>query len=67
MIQKRLRTLSTKVNGNFFDIIKIRLIMINNVNICTIYESLIYNAMKILLTIYQNKTKFLGKMSKLRV
>ena len=67
MIQKRLRTLSTKVNGNFFDIIKIRLIMINNVNICTIYESLIYNAMTILLTIYQNKTKYLGKMSKLRV
>ena len=41
MIQKRSCTLSTKVNWNFYDTKKIRPIMINNVNIFTIYESLL--------------------------
>ena len=41
MIQKRLCILSTKVNWNFYAIIKICLIMINDVNIFAIYESLL--------------------------
>ena len=40
MIQKKSFSLSTKVKY-FYDMVKIRLIMINNVNILTIYESLI--------------------------
>ena len=40
MIQKRSCSLSTKVNWNFYAMIKIRIIMINNANIFTIYESL---------------------------
>ena len=41
MIQKRLWSLSTKVHWNFYDMINICLIMENNVNIFTIYESLL--------------------------
>ena len=41
MIQKRSCILSTKVNWNFHGMIKIHLIMINNVNIFTMYESLL--------------------------
>ena len=41
MIQKRSCSLGTKVNQHFNDMIKIRLIMINNLNIFTICESLI--------------------------
>ena len=47
--------------------VKICLITINNVNIFTIYESLLYDATKALLRIYENKTKVLRKMSKFRV
>ena len=38
MIQKRLSNISTKdkVNWNFYNMIKVHLIMINNVNIFTI-------------------------------
>ena len=38
--------------------------MINNVNIFTIYESLLKNFLKILPKIYQNKTKVPGKSEK---
>ena len=65
MIEKRSRSLSTKVNSNFYDMVKVCLIMINNVNI--IYESLIENVMKTLPTIYQQETKASGKTSKFRV
>lgn len=65
MIEKRSRSLSTKVNSNFYDMVKVCLIMINNVNI--IYESLIENVMKTLPTIYQKETKSSGKTSKFRV
>ena len=41
--------------------------MVNDVNIFTIFESLHLNVIKILPTIYQNKTKVPGKMGKLRV
>ena len=41
--------------------------MINNVNIYTIYESLCQNVMRILSTIYQNKTKLLKDSRKFRV
>ena len=41
--------------------------MINNVNIYTIYDSLCQNVMRILPTIYQNKTKLLEESRKFRV
>ena len=41
MIYKTLCSLSTKVNSNFCDVAKIRLIIMNNENIFTIYESLL--------------------------
>ena len=47
--------------------VKIRLIMTNNVNIFAIYESLLKNVTKILPTIYQNKTEVPGKSSKFQV
>ena len=46
--------------------VKINLIIINKVNIFTIHESLLEHVINILLTIYQNKTKVLGKSSKFR-
>ena len=64
MIQKRSCNLSTKVNRNFCDIVKIRLTMADNVNIFTICESLLQKVIKILQIIYQNKSKVPGKMSK---
>ena len=39
MIQKRSYSLSTNVNWHFDEMVKIHLIMINNVNFFTIYES----------------------------
>ena len=41
--------------------------MISNGNIFTIYESLLQNVMNTFPTIYQNKTKILGKMRKFRI
>ena len=64
MIKRRSCSLSTKVNWNFDDILKIHLTRINNANIFTIHEYLIYNVMKILPTIYQNNPKVPGKCSK---
>ena len=46
--------------------VKIRLITINNVNIFTIYEFLLFNVIKVLLAICK-KTKIPGKMNKFRV
>ena len=47
MIQKRSRSLSTKAKCNFYDLIKIYLIMINDVNIFTIYpENFTSNLLK---------------------
>ena len=40
MNQKISCSLNTTVNWNFYDMIKIRLIMVNNVNIFTMYKSL---------------------------
>ena len=40
MIQKNLCSLITKINNNSYDMVKVSL-MINNVNIFTIYESLL--------------------------
>ena len=37
--------------------------MISNVNVFTQYESLLPNGIKIIPTIYQNKTKFLEKLA----
>ena len=59
MIQKRSCSLSAKVNWIFCNMIKICLIVINNVNMFTIYESLPKNFKTILPTIHQNKTKML--------
>ena len=41
MFQKRSCSLSTKANWNFYDMVKIQLIMINNVNIFTMYVALL--------------------------
>ena len=47
----------------FYDMVKIRLIMINDVNIFTLNEPFILKIIKNLLAIYQNKTKVLGKVA----
>ena len=67
MIQKRLCSLSTKVNWYFYDIMKV-CVMINNMNMFNIDESLHLNCYRknitviiTLPTIYQNKTKVSGK------
>ena len=39
MIQKRSYSLRTNVNWHFDEMVKIHLIMINNVNFFTVYES----------------------------
>ena len=41
IIEKRSYSLSTKVNWHLYDMVKIQLMMINNVNIFTIYKSLL--------------------------
>ena len=64
MIQKRSCSLSTRVNQPFHDMVKIRVIIIENVNIFTIYETLFENATTILPIKYQNKTKLLVKNRK---
>ena len=67
MIKKRSCSLSTKINWHFSDMVKIRFIMTNNVNIFTLYESLLQNVMQILRTIFKKKTNVLGKSSKFQV
>ena len=47
----------------FYDMVKIRLTMINDVNIFTLNEPFILKIIKNLLAIYQNKTKVLGKVA----
>ena len=47
MIQKKSCSLSTKVNEPFNDIVKIRVVIIQNANIFTIYETLLENAVTI--------------------
>ena len=61
MFQKWPCSLSTNVNRTFYDMVKIRVIIIQNVNIVTIYETLFENAIIILPITYQNKTKMPGK------
>ena len=46
-------------------LIMINLIIINNVNIFTIYESLLKSVLKILPTVYQNKAQVPGQSSEL--
>ena len=65
MIQKRSCSLSTKVNRNFHGMIKIRLIMVNNVNIFTIYNVNLYSKASGKFYRQFTKTKLTGKMSKL--
>ena len=60
MIQKRSCSLSTKVNRTFnknSKLIKIRVIIMENVYIFTKYETVFENVITILPVIYQNKTK----------
>ena len=52
MIQKRSCSLSTKANRPFYGIAKIRVIILYNVNIFTIYETF-----ENVITIYQKGTK----------
>ena len=47
-IHKRSQSLSTKVNRPFYDMVKIRVIIIYNVNIFTIYETLFESVITIL-------------------
>ena len=47
----------------FYDMVKIRLTMINDVNIFTLNELFILKIIKNLPAIYQNKTKVLGKVA----
>ena len=61
---KRSCSLSTKVNRSLCDMVKIRIIIIQNVNIFTIYETLFENVMTILLVTYLNKTKIPGQNRK---
>ena len=59
MIQKTSGSLSTKVSWNFYDLVKFHrimiMIMITNVTISSIYESLFQHLIKTLPTIYHNK------------
>ena len=61
MIKKISYSLSAKVNCHVCDVLK--KVNINNMKIFSIHESLLENVIKILLTIYQIKTKVLGKNS----
>ena len=61
MTQNRSCSLSSKVNRPFYDMVKILVIIISNVNIFTIYKALFENVATILPIIYQNKTKMPGK------
>ena len=62
MIQKSSCKLSTKANRHFYDMAKIRVtIILLNINIFTIFETLFQELTEILLTIYQRKTKMSGK------
>ena len=55
-------SLSTKVNRPFYDIVKVLVVIIPNVNIFfTTYETLFENVTTILPIIYQNKTEMSGK------
>ena len=60
MNQKRSCRLNSKVDRPFYDLVKIRVVIIYNVNIFTIYETF-ENVIKILPITYQNKTKMPGK------
>ena len=64
MIQKRSCCLRTKVNRRFYGMGKICVIIIENINIFTIYERLFENVMTILSITYQDKTKMPGKNRK---
>ena len=64
MIQKRSCSLSTKDNISFYDMVKICVIIIENVTFFTIYETLFENVITILRITYQNKTKMPGKNRK---
>ena len=61
MIQKRSRSLRTKVNKPLYDIVKVRVIIIQKVDIFAMYETLFENVITILPITYQNKTKMPGK------
>ena len=62
MIQTGSCSLSTKVNRPFYDIVKVLVVIISNVNIFfTTYETLFENVTTILPITYQNKTEMSGK------
>lgn len=62
MIEKIPCRLITKYKFHFYDMVNIHSIMINNVYIFTIYESLLQNVIKILPKIYRHKTNVPGKI-----
>ena len=61
MIQNVWCSLRARINGHFYDMVKICIIIIKNVNIFTIYETIIEKVIAILPITYQNKTKISGK------
>ena len=61
MAQNRSCSLSSKVNRPFYDMAKILVIIISNVNIFTIYKALFENVTATLPILYQNKTKMARK------
>ena len=66
MIQKKSVQFNYPSLLKFTDMLEIRLIVINNVDIFTTHESVL-NFIKILLTVYPKKSKVSEKMSKFRV
>ena len=63
MIQKRSCSVSTKVNRPFYDVVKICVIVMKNVDILTIHETF-ENVITILPITYQSKTKISRKIRK---
>ena len=61
MIQNVWCSLRTRNIGHFYDMVKICIIIIKNVNIFTIHETIIEKVIAILPITYQNKTKISGK------
>ena len=57
MIQKRSCSLNTKVNRPFYDMVRIRITIMKNVNIFTLYETSFENIITNLSKTYRNKTK----------
>ena len=61
MIQKRSFSVSTKFNTPSYDMVNISVVITENVNTFSIYETFFENVIIFLPITYQTKTKILGK------